>query len=88
MTQQDCECLTWARVDWGPGNGIPPSHHHPNCPQYKLETFAQLEHDGARCVVDLNELPGMIRDAECDYIVRPIKMTRDQFDGMKDFGGF
>jgi len=82
MTTQ-CECLTWARE-----GGSNPSDHHPRCPEYKLETFAEMEHDGAKCIVELREVAGIIGDEDCAYTVRRVRMTRDQFNRLPEFEGF
>ena len=88
---QEC-CANFCR-DWHEtAGGLPASEHSPACPNYKTETFysvAQIDSPLTRCIVATIEEARNI--AICDpakYVIKPIEMTRDQFDNMPEFEGF
>jgi hypothetical protein len=66
----------------------PYSDHAPGCNEYKQEEFAIVEHDGMRCVMELREAAAMLAEAEEQYKVNSVFLTRDQFDRMLEFQGF
>lgn len=83
----NCACMNWCRI---PTDNLPPSDHHSNCSEYKPEPFLRLEHDGSSCVMEPHEARGIIEDADDGhgYTVSEVRMTREQFDALPDFGGF
>jgi hypothetical protein len=83
-----CNCQTWARVPTGNFN-YPQPNHHPDCEDYKLEPFVRIEHcDGGHCVMEPREAAGFVADGGGEYTTTDIRLTRDQFDKIKDFEGF
>lgn len=85
-----CECKenNWCRLfEETQGGKYPPSEHAPGCSEYILDEFMLISLDGKGCVVPKNEY--FPEDYEEDeYIISEIKLTRDQYDNLKEFEGF
>jgi hypothetical protein len=85
MCKENNWCRSWEETQ---GGKYPPAEHAPGCDEYKREEFTVLEHDGARCVMELREAREMLSDSEEEYTVSTVLLTRDQFERMSDFQGF
>jgi len=83
-----CRCLGFCWVPEIFDHKYPRPRHHPNCEEYKTETFTVVEFDGVRCVMQPNEAKQMIEESEDEYVVSSVELTRDQFDNMEEFEGF
>lgn len=64
------------------------SKHHPNCEDFKLESFTRLEFDGTVCVMEPSEAEAMLAESDEQYAVSTVMLTRDQFERMPEFNGF
>lgn len=84
-----CNCRSVVRLpDIETQNGkYPMPNHAPMCNMFVQEKFAKVCIDKTCCVVELNEVQSMIDD-KTDYEISDVYLTRDQFEKMKDFGGF
>lgn len=87
-------CVNFAR-DWSEmltkdGKKLPPSQHSPACENYKLEEFKRISIDGTGFVCETVEVSDFISAADHpeEYKIETIQMTRDQFETLKEFGGF
>lgn len=75
------------RAEHGDGK-LPMSEHHPHCPDFKLEEFVKVSHDGVGFVCEQRHLMDMTEGDTGAYTITTVKMTRDQFENLPEFEGF
>lgn len=77
-----CNCKTMVR-EWKEtiGGKRPASLHAPECEDYKPETFARVDFDGALVVMEIREAAAL----EGEYAIEQVQMTRDQFERLPEY---
>ena len=84
-----CNCKDWCRIPTEENGGkYPMSIHHPNCEDFEQFEYTRVELDGTVCVMDTIEATMLLADADEDYKVSSVFLTRDQFENLKEFEGF
>ena len=84
-----CNCITMLRLpDIETQDGkYPMPKHAPRCEDFKQEDFSVITINGSSCIVENHDVQGIVL-SEDEYVVSAIKLTRDQFDNLKEFSGF
>lgn len=82
-----CQCPTWARTDGRMTN------HHPNCEQFKEETFVRVQHDdSAGYIIPIGDVASLsaevesLQDGESIRLQR-VRMTREEYEATPEFQG-
>lgn len=85
-----CNCITMCRVPDAEtlGGRYPIPKHAPRCNEFKQEEFTRLECPHGSFIVEPNEAQALLDDADEEYTVSTVMLTRDQFDNIKEFTGF
>lgn len=69
------------------GGKYPMPDHHPECDAFVQEEFGRIELEGDWCICEMRDIDAMT-EGEHGCTVTTVKLTRDQFENLPEFGGF